>query len=292
MDANHFYGMSPLSPIWLFAREEINNAWYTTYSKEMLETMMEQYKSVNPSSEAKLFENINSFRCTCLKNVFERNKVCAIPTEVEKLDNWMENLPHDIRERPITKLAMPGAHDAAAAELDGSLYDDTLTGLHLAQNSITVGGLTSLINSMMPKEEDVEEANTDIIDENLCFEIPEHFQIIGQEVCFKDVAECLIHNYPSCRQTFINFVLAPFPWPVHLVILPFLTRFLDNESVNVLNDDSVLAQIDWAINAVRSLSTGIKDVLNNAGIPNFAMTNVAKTQYLSGLPVLVRIQCW
>ena len=50
-------------------------------------------------------------------------------------------------------LAMPGSHDAATAELDGNIYGDTLTGLHFAQNSITIGGFVSLASDMIPNSD-------------------------------------------------------------------------------------------------------------------------------------------
>ena len=193
--ANHMYGFyEPL--IWghLGYSETRDGVDYTRYDNELLTLLMDTYieeweaetifddngiPTANPA-----FEEINSLKCTCHKTLI-RNKVCAIPDEVDSLNNWMENLPHEIRERPITMIAMPGSHDAASAEMDGAIYDDTLTGLHLAQNSITVLGITTLALKM---------AKLDL-------------EPVVNQYGLNDIGNCLIHNYPSCRDAWIQFVL-------------------------------------------------------------------------------------
>jgi len=78
---------------WPWDTETINDVSYTRYDQSMLTTLINTYRD-HWEPNAIEFDNIGSFRCTCVKTL-NRNKVCAIPTEVEKLDNWMENLPNE-----------------------------------------------------------------------------------------------------------------------------------------------------------------------------------------------------
>ena len=241
-----------------FDPDIINGVKYTTYDEAYLKSKIDD------------FDFIRSYRCTC-KKTETRNKVCAIPTEVEKLDNWMEKLPHEIRERPITMIAMPGSHDAASAELDGKVYDDTLAGLHLSQNSITVNGIINLIRAMSnacegKEGDELEECQTAWKSDN--------------PYGLKDIADCLIHNYPSCRETFLTFVKTPVSseTSLNLVLLPLLGNFLAAELGNPDNDDETFAAINNAITFVRDL---VFDGLGFREIAEQVIVNVARTQDLT-----------